>query len=124
MKIREKNPDPIKPSRIFPDVSVPQLWSVVSRYRTELMGEAMLLVLVYHVFCWVYNPVGSFNIGYVGVDVFLFLSGLGLAESYARHSLSAFYCNRFVRLYPVYALAVVLTCFLILGSFACVWGGK
>ena len=47
----------------------------VSKNRSYLMGIAMLFVVVFHAFCWIYNPVGGFNIGYVGVDMFLFLSG-------------------------------------------------
>lgn len=77
--------------------------------RSYLMGIAMLLVIVYHFFCWVYNPIGSLNIGYVGVDIFLFLSGLGLSYSYEKNTICRFYKNRIVRIYPVYFVAVTLT---------------
>ena len=44
------------------------------------MGGAILCILIYHAFCWIYNPIGRFNIGYVGVDVFMF-SGFGLYKN-------------------------------------------
>ena len=81
----------------------------ISSNRTYLMGIAMLIVLVYHLFCWVYNPIGRFNIGFVGVDIFLFLSGFGLRESFERNSIRKFYYNRIVRILPIYIVAVTLT---------------
>lgn len=73
------------------------------------MGIAMVLVLVYHLFCWTYNPLGRLNIGYVGVDIFLFLSGFGLCRSYESNPLKKFYINRFKRIYPIYFIAVCCT---------------
>lgn len=81
----------------------------VSKNRSYLMGIAMLFVVVFHAFCWIYNPVGGFNIGYVGVDMFLFLSGFGLASSFEKNKLSIFYKNRLKRIYPMYSLAVLTT---------------
>lgn len=49
------------------------------------MGIAMILVVIYHAFSCVYNPIGVLNIGYVGVDIFLFLSGFGLASSFEKN---------------------------------------
>lgn len=92
---------------------------IVSQNRTHLMGIAMLFVVVYHAFCWIYNPIGVFNIGYVGVDMFLFLSGFGLIYSYEKNSILCFYKNRLKRIYPIYCLAV-LTTYLILCHN--VWG--
>ena len=48
--------------------------------RNSMLGIAILMVIVYHLFYWVQNPIGSFNIGYTGVDIFLFFSGMGLAR--------------------------------------------
>lgn len=81
----------------------------ILRRRTTLMGIAIILVLVFHFFCWVYNPIGGLNIGYIGVDIFLFLSGLGLAYSYEKNSISKFYKNRLLRIYPIYFIGVILT---------------
>lgn len=84
-------------------------------YRDYLKRGAILMVLIYHMLCWVYNPIGEFNVGYVGVDVFYFLSGYGLSHSYKKNSLTRFYTNRFKRLYPLYFISVII-CFLILHS--------
>ena len=81
----------------------------VSKNRSYLMGIAMLFVVVWHAVCWIYNPVGGFNIGYVGVDMFVFLSGCGLASSFEKNKLSIFYKNRLKRIYPMYSLAVLTT---------------
>lgn len=75
--------------------------------RSILMGIAMIMVVIYHFFCQVYNPIHFFNIGYVGVDLFLFLSGMGLAESYKKNSIIQFYKNRFFRIYPIYFIGVI-----------------
>ena len=36
----------------------------IKNNRTEIMGIAIISVLIYHAFCWIYNPIGAFNIGY------------------------------------------------------------
>ena len=77
--------------------------------RPILMGAAMIMVITYHFFSWVYNPINSFNIGYVGVDIFMFLSGLGLSSSYRKNSIFHFYRNRVYRIYPIYFLSLLTT---------------
>lgn len=42
----------------------------ITNSRTLFMGFAILLVLFFHAFCTIYNPLGNANIGYVGVDIF------------------------------------------------------
>lgn len=76
----------------------------ISKYRTELMGIATLWILLYH-----YVTIMNVDIlhyisfeGYLGVDMFLFLSGFGLTIGYKKHSLKNFYKRRFLRIYIVY----------------------
>lgn len=83
-------------------------FSGIKENRTYLMGIAICCVLVYHAFCWIYNPIGRLNIGYFGVDIFLFLSGLGLCFSYEKNSLLRFYKNRLLRIFPLYAFSVLI----------------
>lgn len=71
------------------------------------MGIAMIMVIVFHFFCWIYNPLGPFNKGHIGVDIFLFLSGYGLCRSYEKKPLSIFYMNRLKRIYPIYCVSVL-----------------
>lgn len=66
----------------------------------------MIFVVIYHLFCAVGNPFGPLNVGYVGVDIFLFLSGYGLSASYTKNSISKFYKNRIVKIYPIYFISV------------------
>lgn len=72
------------------------------------MGIAMICVIIYHAFCWIYNPIGVFNIGYFGVDIFIFLSGFGLYYSFEKNSIKTFYKNRFKRIYPLYCISVCI----------------
>ena len=67
------------------------------------MGVPILSVMVFR---WVHNPVGPLNIGYVGVDIFLFLSGLGLARLYRRNTVPRFYKRRLRRVYPLCLVGV------------------
>lgn len=76
--------------------------------RTPLMGLSICCILIYHAFCWIYNPIRGLNIGYIGVDIFLFLSGFGLAYSYEKNTLSKFYKNRALRIFPIYVFAVCI----------------
>lgn len=53
----------------------------ISKYRTELMGMSAILILVCHSVAYIEMPrilqyVLSF--GNIGVDLFLFLSGMGM----------------------------------------------
>lgn len=86
-------------------------YGLLSRCRGELMGLAMLWVMMFHAFCWA--PRWSWvavvkSYGYCGVDVFLLLSGLGLAMSLGRReqSYGAYLKKRLVRVVPLYWLVV------------------
>jgi len=92
---------------IICSIGLESIISNITVNRSYLMGIAMLFVIVYHLFCWVFNPIGVCNIGYVGVDIFLFLSGFGLAHSFERNSLIDFYINRLKRIYSIYFISVL-----------------
>lgn len=80
--------------------------SKISRYRGELMGFAIIIVMLFHV----NTPrtdafFGLRRMGNLGVDIFFFLSGVGLWFSWARQqSLRRFYMNRLVRIYPAWLI--------------------
>ena len=76
--------------------------------RNSMLGVAILMVIVYHLFCWVQNPIGTFNIGYTGVDIFLFFSGMGLARSIKNRSVGGFYVRRLKKVYPLFLVTVVM----------------
>lgn len=82
----------------------------VIEHRSELMGIALITIILFH---WgsvhkyydAYNFVsGIFSsyIGSIGVDVFLFLSGVGIYSSLQRNSLHVYFKNRVTRILPAY----------------------
>ena len=81
----------------------------LSRFRGVLMGIAMLVVMMFHVgfsrhdtFWFCVNRCGN-----VGVDMFLFLSGIGLWYAWTKgqpSTLHHFYRRRFLRIYPAWLL--------------------
>lgn len=78
----------------------------------ELKGLAILLIIIYHaggVLLW-----QNFVHGDVGVDMFVILSGLGLALSARAESAGDFLRRRLMRIFPAYW--VVLTLFLLLNT--------
>lgn len=82
-----------------------------SKYRTELMGLAIILVVFHHLtFKSNSSLIGKgymfFRVtGAMGVDMFLFLSGIGLFYSYSRNSnIIMFYKKRVLRIIPTYLI--------------------
>jgi len=76
----------------------------ISRYRGELMGAAILFIILFHV------PLarsdaffGLRRCGNIGVDMFLFLSGMGLWFSWVKKpSIGLFYKRRLWRIFPTW----------------------
>lgn len=99
-------------------------YRVLSRYRTELMGVAMLWVMCFHAYDLelgngLMNAVRAAGFG--GVDIFILLSALGLAMSQTRQSTeyAAFLRRRAGRLLPAYfAVMIPYTLYLILRAQA------
>ena len=86
---------------------------LVSKYRGALMGIAILWVMMFHFplkpnIPIVYNII---SIGYGGVDIFLFLSGLGLYFSLSKGDigLSQYYKKRFYRILPEFWFFLFIT---------------
>lgn len=84
--------------------------SAIGRVRGELLGLAALMIAWFHSsFLIRYPAVDAVNtFMYTGVDIFIFLSGLGAARSLARRSPQDFYKRRFLRLFPAYLPVVTL----------------
>lgn len=91
--------------------------NLLSEYRQELMGLAMLMVVFHHLAIPNTGKVIEFlhiNGGF-GVDIFLLLSGIGLYYSTKDSiDIKLFYYKRFVRIFPLY--------FVIVGVFSIVYG--
>lgn len=74
----------------------------ISEFRTHLMGVAMIFIMLFHQYWISFPPFSAFHIwGHYGVDIFLFVSGFGLAFSLEKNSIRVFYHNRIIRLLPL-----------------------
>lgn len=60
----------------------------ISEHRAFLMALAIIIIVIYHFKCWVNGFPWYIGVvlqfGYIGVDLFFFLSGLGLGFSYEK----------------------------------------
>lgn len=83
----------------------------ISRFRAEQMGAAMLFVILFHVALDRGDPFyGLRRCSNVGVDIFLFLSGVGLWFSWVKTpDMRRFYRRRLLRIVPTWL--VVATAF-------------
>ena len=87
-------------------------YSVLSRRRTELMGAAMLWVMLFHASGLEFG-IPLLNLvrkaGFGGVDMFILLSAMGLAMSLSRREqdYSAFMARRGARILPAYYLVMI-----------------
>ena len=84
-------------------IKIPSLsYSVISKYRSQLMGIAMLNVFFLHSMSWLsLTPpkIVSYIFGILFTEGFLFLSGYGIYFSYYKnHDLKSFYGKRVQRL--------------------------
>lgn len=93
--------------------------SLISKHRSSIMGFSIIWVMLFH-FLTNQNfhgivPIHFFSsIGYGGVDVFFFLSGLGLVYGYDKHKTPLqFYLRRFFRIYPTYIIVLFIKLYLV-----------
>lgn len=90
-------------------------FELLSKYRKAIMGFAALWIWVFHEWVVVFHsPTLSWlevfirRIGFLGVDIFFFLSGIGLVNSLKRHSIPQFYYRRVRRIIlPFLAVALI-----------------
>lgn len=95
-------------------------YSLLSKYRSELMGTAMLWVMFFHAFDlnMGHSLLEWFRAaGFGGVDIFILLSSMGLVMSLSRREqdYSSFMARRAGRILPAYYMVMLpYTLFLIL----------
>lgn len=88
----------------------------ISRIRLELYGFSALWIYFFHMWICLLSdiPVIGFveyavkRMGFVGVDIFLLLSGMGLIRSFDKHGLKVYYMRRFKRITPPFLIVGVL----------------
>ena len=102
--------------------------SVISKYRSQLMGIAAIFILLCHTklkfteggTLYSLNRVFIYYIMQFGVDIFLILSGLGCFYSLKKQpSVPRFYLKRFIRIVPTFLIVVAL-----FGIADCAFFGK
>lgn len=88
--------------------------NLINKYRKELFGIASCMIVFHHLTVkGSGNPLADIYmflrlLGAMGVDIFLFLSGIGLVNSYEKkYSIKKFYIRRCKRILPAY-LCIVL----------------
>ena len=95
----------VKPVRI----RIRDYMAAVSRYRSHIMGFAILCILFFHGGVRIAEPWNYFLNLLWGVDIFFFCTGMGVYRSLSRNADTlAFYKRRFSRIYPYYLPVVLL----------------
>ena len=85
--------------------------------RIFWMGIAIIWVYLFHLILFGRGDTGGglpwtafsyvFDTGFIGVDIFLFLSAYGLCHSFNKNSVVRFYKNRIKRIFPLYIIFLV-----------------
>lgn len=94
-------------------------FSNLSRYRTQLMGLSILMIMVFHSYLgmntnYMLIEIATFDIA---VDFFAILSGLGVYFSFEKNdSIRLFYKKRLLRILPA---TLVTTTFVVLWQWRC-----
>lgn len=104
--------------------------SDLSTYRTQLMGMATLMIIICHAIAYhVLLPISLASLlrwGNLGVDIFLFLSGIGAYYSLNNYELNkkdgftSYYKKRFYRVLTPYFVVYIPYCliFILLGKYS------
>ena len=88
-----------------------------------IRGFAALNVMLFHVPCWNkdFYDINFIRNGYLWVDLFFVLSGFVISLNYSLISsireLFRFQCNRFLRLYPLHFIFLIVFLFFEIGKF-------
>lgn len=77
---------------------------MISQYRSQLMGLAILFVVLFHVMVPRTSPFyGLCRMGNIGVDIFLFVSGIGLWFAWEKRPQTSYFLKRrYQRIYPTW----------------------
>ena len=89
--------------------------ALLSKFRSEIMGFAALWILFYHEWRSLFGSgiLGEaerfvVKMGYYGVDMFLFLSGMGLTYAVGKYTVAQFYRRRYTRILAPYVIAMAV----------------
>lgn len=87
-------------------------WKSVMKYRNFLYGLAAVWIVFFHIHDMIRIPKSGalmrfLHLGNISVDIFIFLSAVGLSFSIEKNSLKDFYKNRFLRLWVPFLIICV-----------------
>ncbi len=82
----------------------------ISTYRSELMGIAIIWIMMIHFDFTQLKPLGFISqFGFLGPDIFLFVSGFGLFYSLDKNNDIIFYFKkRIIRIFPIYYIIGII----------------
>lgn len=101
-------------------------YELISKNRNTIMGFAALWIFLFHsrfanplfdVPAYVSIMDFSRNIGFCGVDIFLFLSGIGVVQSIQKNTLKQYYINRLKRIGLSYLIITIIITLLMHWNF-------
>ena len=93
------------------------IFSLINENRIPIMGVAALCILLYHEYQSLFANQSLIlhaqewvrGFGFIGVDIFILLSGMGLPRSREKHTLAEFYFRRIKRIIiPFFVVAIVV----------------
>ena len=99
------------------NISNSDLLTLISKHRLPIMGFSALYIYMFHEYLTLFYSYRPFLIlqewirgfGYIGVDIFFFLSGMGLIYSIQKTNLAGYYYRRFRRLaFPWIVMAITI----------------
>lgn len=85
------------------------IYDQLKKYRSQIMGLAILWIMLYHSNMEFHNPilVSIKNAGYGGVDIFFVCSGFGIVHSLKKHDDITFFKHRMAKIFPVYYIFII-----------------
>lgn len=92
------------------------IFELVNKHRTKIMGFAAIWIVIFHEWRRLFVSIPLLSeieyvtksIGLYGVDIFFFLSSVGLVYSINKNSLGKYYINRFKRLIVPFLISSVI----------------
>ena len=111
-----KKKNKTKKSVTEPPIKGTDILSVIGRHRKEIMGFAALYILFFHEYQILFTQGTAIyefqsyvkNMGFMGVDIFLLLSGIGLTYSIKKTGVGMFYYKRFRRIiFPFVCVGII-----------------
>ena len=93
---------------------------LINKYRSAIMGVAALWILIFHEWQPIAEDVWSIyvvekaikRLGFGGVDIFFFLSGIGLVYAIKKYDVKTFYKRRIVNIYIPFLITAIAMAFL------------